>query len=219
MKISIHSLYWDNGRELAENNKKVCDFLGLNVNYHNLNNFRHGLWMNEVLNNVDSDVIGFFDIDCIPTNKDIVYNAIEYCIKNDSFIGIAQASNHIPPYHHIFAAPAFFFITKNCYKFLGNPSFLETNRSDVAQEVSYIAEEKMKQYRILYPLFYEKPSIEGIWNLGHYGKYGIGTYFEGGIYHLYQGRFQNNVDLFKKRCQQIIDGTFTTENMKRCVEF
>lgn len=219
MNVSIHSLYWDNSKDLFIQNKRVCDHFELPVNYYNLNGVRHGTWMDEVLKLSDSDIIGFFDIDCVPTNKEIIKQAINYCVKNNSFIGIAQASNHIPPSSHIFAAPAFFFITKSCYLSLDCPSFCETNRSDVAQEVSYRAEELSKPYKAIYPKYFEKPSTEGVWKLGNYGKFGVGTYFNGGIYHLYQGRFSNNIELFTKRCDQIITkGTLDFSSMVPCVE-
>lgn len=213
MKISIHSLHWDNGVELYQQNKKVTDHFGLNVNYYNLNGFPHGRWMNEVLDSVNSDVIGFFDNDCVPTNREIVDRCALYALEHDSFISIAQASNHIPPCSHVFAAPAFFFITKSCYERLGKPSFSENPRADVAQEVSYVAEEKGIKYRVLYPTHYERPSTDGIWRLGNYGNYAIGTHFNGGVYHLYQGRYRQNIELFETRCSQIVDGTFSLDGM------
>lgn len=219
MKISIHSLYWDNGARIKEINKKVTDHFGLGVHYHNLNGIPHGLWMNAVLDQVDSDVFGFFDADCVPTNLDIVQKSIEYVSKFDTFVGIAQCSNHIPPYSHIFAAPAFFFITKSCYEKMNKPTFSENARSDVAEEVSYRAEEMGIKYRAIYPTHYEKPSTEGVWSLGNYGGFAVGTHFTGGIYHLYQGRFENNIKMFEDRCNEIVSGTFSTENMISCLEF
>ena len=56
MKVSIHSLYWDNGKRLQESNKKVSDHFGFNVQYHNMNGAPHGLWMNAVLDQIDSDI-------------------------------------------------------------------------------------------------------------------------------------------------------------------
>lgn len=219
MRVSIHSLYWDNGKRLQESNKKISDHFGFNVQYHNLNGAPHGLWMNAVLDQIDSEIFGFFDNDCVPTNFNVVENVIKYVTTNDSFVGIAQCSNHIAPYSHVFAAPAFFFITKSCYERLGKPQFSENSRSDVAEEVSYVAEEKGVKYRALYPTHYERPSTEGVWNLGNYGGFAVGTHFHGGVYHLYQGRFENNVELFERRCNEIISGTFSTENMISSLEF
>ena len=96
---------------------------------------------------------------------------------------------------------------------MGKPSFVENSRSDVAQEVSYVAEDMMVPYKSLYPTHFEREPVEGVWRLGNYGYYGIGTVFANSVYHLFQGRYQQNADLYKIRCQQIVDGTFTTEGM------
>lgn len=213
MKVSIHSLYWNNTADIAEMHKEVTKQFELNVNYHNLDGMRHGHFCDEIMRLDDSDVIGFMDIDCVPTNREIVDRCIRWTIANDSFIGLAQSSNHIFPATHVSAACTFYFMTKSCYKFLGNPSFLETQRSDVSQEISHIADAKGKTYRAIYPLCYDKEPSEGKWRLNNYGYFGIGTYYFGGIYNLFQGRYQENRDLFQKRCKQILDGTFSTEGM------
>jgi hypothetical protein len=69
------------------------------------------------------------------------------------------------------------------------------------------------------PTHYEKPSKEGIWNLGPLGQYGIGTVFSDTVYHLYQGRYNDNVELFVKRCNEVIAGTFSTVKFKQCMRF
>nr|QMP82888.1 MAG: hypothetical protein [Caudoviricetes sp.] len=219
MKVSIHSLHWNNTNELAEMHKEVTKHLDVPVHYHNLNGVPHGLFCDEVMRQVDSDVIGFMDIDCVPTNKEIVERCIRWAIDNNSFIGLAQSSNHIKPAIHVSAACTFYFMTKECYQYLGSPSFLETARSDVSQEISHIADEKGKTYRSIYPLYYDKEPAEGKWRLNNYGYFGIGSYYPGGIYNLFQGRYAENVELFSKRCKQIIDGNFTTDGMISCTEF
>jgi hypothetical protein len=160
----------------------------------------------------------FFDADCVPLDRDIVEESIDYVTKNDSFLGIAQASNHVPPYSHIFATPAFFVITRSCYIGLGQPSFSETPRSDVAEEISYIAEERSKRYKCLYPTRFDGVPVEGVWRLSNYGLFGIGTLFQDRIYHLYQGRFNHNVELFVKRCEQICAGNFDVSVMHDCLK-
>ena len=71
----------------------------------------------------------------------------------------------------------------------------------------------------MYPTHFERSPIEGLWALSNYGYYGIGTHFVGGIYHLYQGRYNTNIELFEKRCQDVIDGTFTTDGMHNSLDF
>ena len=50
------------------------------------------------------------------------------------------------------------------------------------------------------------------------GYFGIGTIFDNSIYHLYQGRYNTNVELFEKRCQEIIDGTFNLEGAHNSID-
>jgi hypothetical protein len=213
MKISVHSLYWNNiDEKIINSHINVTKHFDINVNYTSAN-IKHGFWMENIILNQNSDIFCFFDVDCVPMNRDIYDKAIQYVAEYDSFIGPAQVSNHIYPKSHIFASPAFFFITKSCYEKLNCPTFVETNRSDVGEEVSYTAEENNKQYRCWYPTMFDSTPVEGIWKLSSYGFYGIGTIFGDSIYHLYQSRFNKNVDLFEKRCSQIINNNFDKSNM------
>jgi hypothetical protein len=213
MKVSIHCLYWSTvNPSVFENHKMVLDKFELPA-FYTKKNIPHGMWMNNVCNNFDSDVFVFFDIDCVPLERKIFDDSLEYVIKHNTFLGNAQASNHIKPMSHVFAAPSFFMITKDCYNELGKPTFSETSRSDVAQEVSYIAEERGKRYKCIYPTKFEGIPLEGVWRLSNYGLYGIGTLFQDKIYHLFQGRFNKNVELFGKRCQEIMRDSFDMSEM------
>lgn len=213
MKISVNTLFGSNINPLLiENHKKVHGHFGIDVNYYGIN-VRHGIWMDHIIRNTDSDIFVFSDIDCVPLTKEAFERGIAYVKAKDSFIGPAQASNHIGTKSHVFAAPAYFFITKTCYERIGSPTFAETPRSDVAEEVSYKAEENGNRYRCWYPNFFDGVPVEGVWRLSNYGYYGIGTVFGNSFYHLYQSRFDKNVELFQKRCEEIVNGTFTTKGM------
>jgi len=215
MKITAHTLHWDNvDPRIIQSHKSVMNKFELPVSY-TAANVPHGHWMNHICTNLDSDVFVFFDADCVPLDKAIVHESINYAAANDSFIGIAQASNHISPFNHIFAAPAFFVITKSCYESLGKPSFSENHRSDVAEEISHVADLAKKKYRCLYPTRYDGIPVEGApWRLSNYGYFGIGTLFADRVYHLYQGRLNQNIELFVKRCDQIVNGNFDVSSMK-----
>lgn len=165
------------------------------------------MWMDSVCESSDSDVIGFLDSDCVPLSRESVLKAISYVKQNNTFIGISQVSNHIPPKTHIYAAPAFFFTTKQCWREI-NTSFSETRRSDVAEEFCYVAESMGKRYRCIFPSTFEREPVEGIWPLGSYGYYGVGTTFGDYCYHLYQGRMGNNLQLFIDRCDEIVKRAF-----------
>jgi glycosyltransferase involved in cell wall biosynthesis len=208
MKVEFNTLYWDNTpKEQIDAHKSVTEHFEIPINYYE-ENTPHGKWMNRVMCNSTSDLIVFFDSDCIPINKDNMMDCIRYVQKTKTFLGIAQASNHIPPKSHVYAAPAFYVIAKKCWELLGRPSFAESRRGDVAEEVSYIAEDFGIRYRCLYPSTFEREPVEGVWPLGNYGYYGVGTTFEDTVYHLYQGRIGNNIQLFVERCNEIVQGTF-----------
>lgn len=215
MLATIHTLVYDNiAPELHAAHVAVCQHFDLNVEYTRAN-ISHGTWLADTVRSSTEDVVGFLDVDCVPTNKAIVEYALAYAREQRTFIGIAQASNHLaPPANtHIFAAPAFFFIHREAWHEMGCPVFDETPDSDTAQNVSRRAEALGRRYRCLYPTHWEKMSHEGVWRLGNYGVFGVGTHFRGGIYHLYQSRFNSNVELFTRRCAEICTGAFTVDNM------
>ena len=215
--VEIYTLAWpDTDPRMVQAHTDVCKHLGVEVNYH-IQKLPHGAWMNHIMDSSKADIVGFLDIDCIPLNKAVVDEAIEYCVKNKTFVGIAQASNHISPKSHIFAAPAFFFMWRETWEKLDKPTFSETPNADVAENVSYSAELVDMRYKTLYPAHYTKDPDEGVWHLHTYGVYGIGTFFEEGVFHLYQARMNNNVDLFLEVANNVInDKPFNGEFFKPC---
>jgi hypothetical protein len=219
MKVEFNSLHWNNvDREMLAAHKQVMDHFRIPMNYHDKDGVNHGSWMQWVINNSTSDVIVFMEPDCIPLNNNL-FGYIKFPHRNETLVGIAQVSNHIPPKSHIYAAPGFYAISKKVYNELGRPSFTETLRSDTAEEICYIAENKGLKYRALMPTYFEKPSSEGLWPLSNLGYYGIGTVFENSIYHLYQSRKSENIELFVKRCDEVISGTFTTKQFTSVTTF
>lgn len=211
MKIEFVSLHWDNvDQNMLDAHKKVMKHFDTPVNYFNLN-VNHGHWMTEVHKQSQSDIVVTIEPDCIPLSKEKIFDVVRYAKRNNTFVGIAQVSNHIRPKSHIYAAPGFYVMPTRLYKTLKYPSFSETHRSDTAEEISYKAEENGIRYRALRPTYFEHEPEGGIWPLGCLGYYGIGTVFEDTVYHLYQSRMAHNIELFVKRCEEVINGTFTTE--------
>ena len=169
MKVEFNSLHWDNvDKDMLSAHQRVMDYFKIPMNYDNRDGHNHGMWMQWVINNSSSDVIVFMEPDCIPLNKRYL-EYIKYAYRNGTFVGIAQVSNHIPPKSHIYAAPGFYAISKKAYEKLDRPSFTETRRSDTAEEICYLAEDKNIKYRALMPTYFEKPSSEGIWPLSNLG--------------------------------------------------
>lgn len=218
MQAEIHSLSWPNADpRLAEHQAAVFRHFSLPIQQHCAHH-DHGSWMDEILTHSQADVVLFVDNDCVPLSRAAVIEAIQFAIQHQSFLGVAQSSNHLNNGSHIFAAPAFLAIWRRCWDELGRPSCRPTQRSDVAEELSWRAEEQGRAYRAWYPGFYHHPSHEGLWRLGNYGHYGIGTVFAGRVFHLFQGRFAQNVDLFVHICNAILKDAFSTAGMLSCLD-
>ena len=212
--VSINTLYWPNTEaSIVKAHSDVMKHLGLEVNY-TIDQRPHGQWMDAVMEHIDADIICFLDIDCVFTNLEVFEKSIEWVTKNKTFLGISQVSNHIKPCSHIFAAPAFLMIWKDTWLKMNKPTFREVPNCDVAENLSYMAEMMGLKFKTLFPTHYYKRPENERWYLHSYGEYGIGTHFEGGVFHLYQGRLPQNQKLFKKVCKSIIDGSFSTDKMK-----
>jgi hypothetical protein len=164
LKIGVYSLMWTNANtDFFTYQKKVFDFCNIKINQL-VENVPHGLWLTNLAKQENVDFMIFFDMDAIPLQKDFLKIVIDRVYNKTKILGIEQRTNHIPnsvPY----AGPACFVISKDTYEKLGEPSFLETSRSDVAEELSHICREKQipidvfKFNNCLHPcLLYTSPS-------------------------------------------------------------
>lgn len=202
--IEIHTLHWpDADPRLAEHQQLVFDALALPLNRH-VCRIDHGLWLNAVLQSATAEVVVFVDNDCIPLQRGVVERAARFADQQQSFVGIAQCSNHIPGAGGVFAAPAFLAVSRQAWHSLGRPDLRASRRCDVAEELSRAAEAAGLRYQAIHPTSFERAGQWGVYALGAYGPYGIGTVFGGCIFHLYEGRSRQNVDLFVQQCQKVL---------------
>ena len=217
MNAEIHSLNWPGSDpRLAGEQKGVFNHFQLPLTQHH-RKLDHSSWMDAVLQQSKADVVLFVDNDCVPLTRAAVMEALQWAAQQNSFLGLAQATNHINKGVHVFAAPAFLAIARTAWTRLGQPSCRPTPRGDVAEELSWRAEEEGLLYKAWYPTHFHHLSREGLWRLGNYGVYGIGSVFADRIFHLYQGRFADNVDLFVRVCNDIRNDRFSTEGYRSCI--
>ena len=165
------------------------------------------------------DAIMFLDIDCVP----VVDWALNYMFDqaySGKVIGDAQRSNHIENNQHVFAAPHNVTFTIEMYEKLGKPSFLPNYRGDVAEELTFRAEEGNIPVEIIMPLRYDAPPIRMPWETdktlywaladGMPG-YGIGTTFGSDtmgdmFWHNYQIFHEGQQERFWKKCEVLLNG-------------
>ena len=216
--VSVNTLAWPSvSPDILNSHVNVMRHLGIEVGY-TLEQVPHGTWMDQVLEHSETDIVCFLDVDCVFTNMDVFERCIDFVATSKSFIGNAQVSNHIKPASHIFAAPSFFMIWRETWKLMNKPSFQEMVRCDVGENVSYTAEMLGVRYKTLFPTHYCKAHENERWFLHTWGETGIGTLYEGGVFHLFQGRKPKNQELFKKVCDDIVSGVFSTQGMLPCHE-
>lgn len=215
--MKFHTLAWPNVADrMLESHGDVVNHWGLDVEYTR-KRIPHGEWMDGVCTDVFNSgekVACFLEIDAVPTDKKLVQRAYDWVLENKGILGIAQSSNHLYA-PHVYAAPAFFLIHKEAWQKVAC-SFSETQSTDVGQLVSLHGERLGVPIRAIYPSHYLFPPEGERWDLGNYGKYGRGTFYRPGLFHLFQGRLNNSVNVFADICEKIVDGKFTTKGWHEC---
>ena len=212
--LRLHCLAWPNVDPLMlDGHKWVMGLWGLDVEY-TIEQRPHGEWMDDVCKSSKDNVVGFIEIDALPTDGGLVKAAYDWVAGNEGILGIAQSANHLLP-NHIYAGPAFYFIHKRAWEKV-DCSFSETQDTDVAQLVSIYGERLGIPIRCLYPSHYLFPPEGERWRLGNYGKFGRGTFYRPGLFHLFQGRLNNSVNVFADISEKIVNGEFTTKGWHEC---
>lgn len=160
------------------------------------------------------DTILMLDIDCIPLST----KALEYVFERAEqgvLVGNVQRSNHLDNGKHIYPAPSCVCLTKELYEKLDKPSWKPTNRSDIGEELCYIAEDKGVEIEMFMPGKYEEvpyftSNERKLWDLRDGDpQFGIGTTFvdkDGNemFYHLFQSRLNVFNHLFFLKCASIM---------------
>lgn len=167
----------------------------------------------------DHDVILFLDIDCIPLSAGAIDLYIQQAVEG-KLVGNAQRTNHLQNDQHVFAAPSALAISGETYDKIGRPPALETNRSDVAEEWTWAAEDKGVPVEIYLPLRYDAAPQRYEWEKDQppywalkdgMPVYGMGTTYgtSDGVelfYHNFQIRMPGQQERFWAKCESILTG-------------
>ncbi len=183
-KFRIVTLYWGNiSPKLVDAQARVFKHLGLPIEQHLQTGLEHGVFLQGVIDSLaDDEIMLCVDIDCFPTTIDIVLHALEVA-RSGGLIGTAQVSEHIDK-ARMFTSPVFMAISKALWLSLGRPSFLADKTGDVAQHVHDAALKAGTKIEYLMPF----ASLVPRWSLPDQTPYGTGTFYRGGIFHLYESR-------------------------------
>lgn len=197
--MKIISMYWNNiDPRIIKAQADVFNYFGYSIEQVEGTGMDHGDWLDSVMESLPEDeVVLFVDIDCIPTRKSAIEKAISSAI-NGKFYGVAQVANHKDK-SHIYISPVYMCLSKASWRAMGSPSFRETEISDAGQNVTRAAE------KMGYPLEMSMPTgcLKPMWNLADVGLYGIGTFYQSGLFHLFQARKRRNIKWFLRICEQV----------------
>lgn len=196
--------------------------------------FPHAAAMTNCVSSVanSNDLTIFLDIDCIPLCSES-FTHLEKVVNlhnGKALVGAVQRANHINNNRHLYVGPCCLAFSKSHYKKLGSPSFIETTRGDVAEELTYQWTEAgdknnkfsfgLHQYsrdvNFLWPTSVHSP----LWDLEYGFKFGLGTTY--GIddkdlfYHSFNVRHPEMQQLFVDKCNSVIYSEESVTNEASC---
>ena len=152
-----------------------------------------GHYVNSLLKYVDYFI--FMDVDAIPLRIDSIKTIIDFIKNKETLWGLSQQSTHILKNgipNHPYAGFSSCAFSKELYLKLGNPTFSETSRGDIGEELTWKCEELGYNVCLSYPTNFHELTDEESKNTGNakHGwvnngiKLGLGTTFGNGlVYH------------------------------------
>ena len=181
----IVALYWDNiDPRVVEAQRAVFAHFGYSVDQRERTGLNHGDFLDAYMAELGPDDTALLtDIDCFPLNGEVVERAFA-AARSGAILGCAQSSNHIDP-DRLFVAPMFMAISRQTWDKLGRPSFRPDAENDVAQRLHDLACARGVSIERLDPW----GAIVPKWRLGDVGFYGLGTFYRGGVFHLFESRW------------------------------
>ena len=180
----IVSLYWNNiDPRIVDAQRRVFAHFGLAIDQRERTGVQHGDFLDAYMADLgEDDVALIVDIDCFPLNRDVVDRAFA-AAREGRIFGCAQSTNHIDP-DRLYVAPMFMAISRCTWDRLGRPSFRSDARNDVAQALHDQAVAAGIEVEMLDPWACVAPK----WRLGDVALFGIGTFYRGGVFHLFESR-------------------------------
>jgi hypothetical protein len=200
---TIRSMYHNNiDHRLRTTQAEVLAALGYPLVQDDATGVAHGQWLTETLAKLGPDeVILFLDIDCIPLEREIVEQALQAAEAGHVF-GAAQAANHLDP-NFIYAAPMFLAVSRRTWERLARPSLVVDSDFDSGGRLTAAARAAGVAVDLVWPSFTLHPR----WLLGNRGCYGIGTFYDGRVFHLFRSRkADGHVAAFVEVGRSVVDG-------------
>ena len=184
-RLRIVALYWDNiDPRVVRAQRDVFAHFGYEIDQREQTGVNHGDFLDAYMAELGEDDVALLtDIDCFPLNAEIVARAFA-AARRGAIFGCAQSTNHVDP-DRIYVAPMFMAIARRTWEALGRPSFKPDKQNDVAQRLNDIARANGVEIEMLTPF----GAIVPKWRLGDIALFGLGTFYRGGVFHLFEARW------------------------------
>ena len=201
-RATVYSIYMSNvdSRAVTAQKRVVEKFLPRGwdfVQYHWTGTYSHPAAMTICVAENRWPLTVFLDIDCVP----LAENSLQLVARRAEIgmlVGAVQRANHIQNDCHLYVGPFCMAFSTRQYTELGSPTFFETERGDVGEELTYRWRERSKPVYFLWPTEVRNP----LWELDHGRRFGLGTTYDGLFYHEFCAR--NMAGEFEHKCKEIL---------------
>jgi len=206
LTATVYSIYMDNvSREVVDAQRSVIErFLpkGWSFVQYKSKHYSHPAAMTVCVAENERPITIFLDIDCIPLTSASM-ELLAARAELGMLVGAVQRANHIKNDCHLYVGPFCMAFSNEMYGRLKSPTFYETPKGDVGEELTYRWRQCDKPVYFLWPTQVREP----LWDLVQGRRFGFGTCYENMFYHEFcarsaQGRF---ID----RCQEVIANEMT----------
>ena len=167
----------------------------------------HPQALNAFVRNTAYKAVVILDIDCVPIRAGAIEMLLDLA-EAGNLAGASARSNHIQNNEHVYAGPYCMAFTMETYRRLGSPDFRETERGDVGEELTYIAESRGVPVKLVWAVSSEE---EHIWDLKDGLRYGRGTTYEGGFWHAFMIRYMEHQRGFVARIERMLQESDATQ--------
>lgn len=185
--------------EIVTYQKKVFEFFNLPLLQIN-DNCSHAEFLFSTFKNFNSfKYFIFFDIDCIPLQKEAIFSLLNDIQDGNTISGAIQTANHKKEGKNVYVGPFFLGISKSLFEKLCIESLDEDDNNDIGGILTSKSLDIGANIKYWFPTEVEMPC----WNLYPENIFGYGTTYNGMIYHAFQIRF-NTKNRFIKKCNSIL---------------
>ncbi len=188
--------------EVPAYQRAVFRRLGFSINHVVNEKFSHGGFLNHICRKVkDTDYLIFFDIDCIPLDRQWIHRLLDDLLEPQTIVGAAQTANHLRNAQNLYVSPFFFAVSTAYLKELDYPDMTMTDDMDAGQNLTEHITRKGGHVKYWWPTHIEEEK----WYLHHpdHNKFGLGTTYNDLVYHAFYSR-DNLSDRFIEKCKGIL---------------